>query len=77
MTATTQEIQTTEEDVKLLANMQTLVNKAKILREHERQLPAMISSCENEDDKVLMRVALIDCQQELETIEDLLKVPVI
>jgi hypothetical protein len=77
MTATSQEIQTTEEDVKLLANMQTLVNKAKVLREHEKQLPAIVSSCENENDKVLMREALIDCQQELETLEDLLKVPVI
>ena len=72
-TTTSNEIQTAEGEGVLLANLQTLVNKAKVLREQEEQLQAMISSCESADDKVFMREALIECQQELTIVSDLLK----
>jgi hypothetical protein len=62
-----------EEGGVLLANLQTLVNKHRVLVEQEEQLREMIQGCGEEDDRTLLQEALVECQQELLKISDLLK----
>lgn len=56
----------------LLANLRTLLNKNKVLREQEEQLQGMLNQCETEEDKTVLREALVECQQELQRVTNLL-----
>lgn len=56
----------------LLANLQTLVNKSKVLREQEEQLLTMLSECSSQDDRALLEEALAECRLELQKVGDLL-----